>query len=174
MTLRLAGEDVGAVQGLDGQGWVRETRAADASPGLKVDQLGTGRIFDFQDGGVSKWYLEDGGDAVLEPALDARGGIKNGGAAHGGEVAVLESVRVKGQYLVVRNPGDTGNEVALVNSDNVSGPALKLSRRTTHVGDADVDPDFLVAYLFVSGATRQAIFKTKDGGVVYTGTVNLT
>lgn len=69
MPLRLAGETVVPVQGADGQGWLREIAAKDALPGLKIDQQGTGRVFDFQDGGVSKLYLPDGGSVSIVGGL---------------------------------------------------------------------------------------------------------
>jgi len=69
MALRLAGEPFLAIQGADNQGWVREVTAQDALPGLKIDQQGTGRVFDFQDGGVSKLYLPDGGNVTVAGSL---------------------------------------------------------------------------------------------------------
>lgn len=65
MALRLAGTPFLAIQGTDNQGWVREVTSLDTLPGLKVNQQGTGRVFDFQDGGISKLYLPDGGDVSL-------------------------------------------------------------------------------------------------------------
>lgn len=65
MALRLAGEPFLAIQGADGQGWVREITSQDALPGLKINQQGSGRVFDFQDGGVSKLYLPDGGSVSV-------------------------------------------------------------------------------------------------------------
>ncbi len=69
MALLLAGEALQSIQGADAQGWVREITALDALPGLKIDQQGVGRIFDFQDGGSSKMYLPDGGDVTLVGSL---------------------------------------------------------------------------------------------------------
>jgi hypothetical protein len=69
MALRLAGEPVLPIQGADGQGWVREIAARDNKSGLKIDQQGTGRVFDFQDGGTSKLYLPDGGSVSLVGSL---------------------------------------------------------------------------------------------------------
>lgn len=69
MALLLAGESVQSIQGADAQGWLREITALDALPGLKIDQQGAGRIFDFQDGGSSKIYLPDGGDVTLVGSL---------------------------------------------------------------------------------------------------------
>lgn len=69
MALRLAGEPFLAIQGADSQGWVREITAQDALPGLKINQQGTGRVFDFQDGGVSKMYLPDGGNVTIAGSL---------------------------------------------------------------------------------------------------------
>ncbi|MBI2171759.1 MAG: hypothetical protein HYU30_07040 [Chloroflexi bacterium] len=69
MALRLAGETFLPIQGTDGQGWVREIAAKDNIPGLKIDQQGTGRVFDFQDGGASKLYLPDGGSVSLVGSL---------------------------------------------------------------------------------------------------------
>ena len=68
MALRLAGTPFLAIQGTDNQGWVREVTSLDALPGLKVDQQGTGRIVDFQDGGVSRLLMLDGGHMTLADA----------------------------------------------------------------------------------------------------------
>ena len=65
MALRLAGTSFLAIQGTDNQGWVREVTSLDALPGLKVDQQGTGRVFDFQDGGVSRMFMENGGNMMI-------------------------------------------------------------------------------------------------------------
>lgn len=65
MALRFAGGPALVIQGADGQGWVRQITAQDALPGLKINQQGTGRVFDFQDGGVSKLYLPDGGNVTM-------------------------------------------------------------------------------------------------------------
>ena len=65
MALRFAGEPFTTIQGVDNQGWVREVVAQDALAGLKIDQKGTGRIFDFQDGGVSRLFMADGGSMLL-------------------------------------------------------------------------------------------------------------
>lgn len=68
MALRLAGTPFLAIQGTDDQGWVREVTSLDALPGLKIDQRGTGRVFDFQDGGVSRLFMLDGGQVTLADA----------------------------------------------------------------------------------------------------------
>ncbi len=70
MALRLAGEPNLVIQGADSQGWIRQITAQDALPGLKVDQKGGGRVFDFEDGGVSKMYLPDGGNVTIATSLD--------------------------------------------------------------------------------------------------------
>ena len=57
------------IQGSDAQGWLREVTVNDAIPGLKINQQGTGRVFDFQDGGASKLYLPDGGDVTMVGSL---------------------------------------------------------------------------------------------------------
>lgn len=44
MTLRLAGEEFGVVQGLDGQGRLREIAVNDGSPGLQVKQSGAAPV----------------------------------------------------------------------------------------------------------------------------------
>ncbi|MBI4338596.1 MAG: hypothetical protein HY680_01440 [Chloroflexi bacterium] len=69
MPLRLTGEPFIPIQGADGQGWVREVTAADGTPGLKVNQQGAGRVFDFQDGGASKLFLPDGGSVSIVGSL---------------------------------------------------------------------------------------------------------
>ncbi len=65
MALRLAGESYLTIQGADNQGWLWEITAQDALPGLKIDQQSTGRIFDFQDGGISRMFMVDGGKVLL-------------------------------------------------------------------------------------------------------------
>ncbi|MBI2165690.1 MAG: hypothetical protein HYU29_04735 [Chloroflexi bacterium] len=70
MGLRLAGEDVTLVKGVDTYGWLRSVDCSDADPGLKVDQKGSGLIADFQDNGVSKLRILDGGRAVLADTLE--------------------------------------------------------------------------------------------------------
>jgi hypothetical protein len=65
MALRLAGETYAPVSGLDSLGNLRLVEANDASPGLRVDQRGAGRVFDFQDGGASVLYMEDNGALAL-------------------------------------------------------------------------------------------------------------
>ncbi len=42
MALRLAGEEFSVVQGLDGQGWLRQITRNDSLPGLSLRQQGTG------------------------------------------------------------------------------------------------------------------------------------
>ena len=69
MPLRLAGQAYLTIQGIDTQGWLREITAQDGTPGLKIDQQGAGRVFDFQDGGVSKLYLPDAGDVTMVGSL---------------------------------------------------------------------------------------------------------
>lgn len=69
MALRLAGEEFSVVQGLDGLGNVRTVDVSDGSPGLKVNQGGSGRVFDFQDGGISVLYMDDGGALSLDRDL---------------------------------------------------------------------------------------------------------
>ena len=65
MPLRLAGQAYLTLQGTDPDGWVREITVNNTTPGLKINQQGTGRVFDFQDGGASKLYLPDGGNVTL-------------------------------------------------------------------------------------------------------------
>ena len=69
MPLRLAGQAYLTIQGIDTQGWLREITTQDGTPGLKIDQQGTGRVFDFQDGGSSKLYLPDAGDVTMVGSL---------------------------------------------------------------------------------------------------------
>ena len=69
MPLRLAGQAYLTLQGADTQGWLREIAVNDTVPGLKINQQGTGRIFDFQDGGSSKLYLPNGGDVTVAGSL---------------------------------------------------------------------------------------------------------
>ncbi len=75
MALRLAGEEFSIVQGLDYDGWLRDIKANDSSPGLKVNQQGTGRIFDFQDGGTSILYALDNSHIVFPEARNVGIGV---------------------------------------------------------------------------------------------------
>ena len=241
MALRLAGEEFSVLQGLDGLGWLREVLANDDDPALKVNQQGSGRVLDFQDGGISVLYMEDGGalklarildftgnqalqwpsagddsnntllqwtspsedtvklsfdtrsgikklvlrnttDAftVLETGwdsggvftlyqeLDVRQPLKNAGASNGGDVAVDDSLRVAGNLQVYTSLGGS------VDAGLALGGFLKLVERPTHPSDAAIEEDYAYAYIYHSGATRQFTVKYKDGGTVYTGTLDLT
>jgi hypothetical protein len=79
MALRLAGEPCGVLRGADALGWLRQVAAWDALPGLRVDQQGTGRIVDFQDGGASKLHILDGGRVVVADSIEV-GNIPASGA----------------------------------------------------------------------------------------------
>ncbi|MBM3926730.1 MAG: hypothetical protein FJ320_12295 [SAR202 cluster bacterium] len=68
MALRLAGESYAPVSGVDGLGNLRLVDVNDASLGIRVNQRGVGRVFDFQDGGASVMYMDDG--AALSLARD--------------------------------------------------------------------------------------------------------
>lgn len=70
MALRLAGEQLGVLRGMDSAGWLREVTTSDALAGLRVNQLGTGRIADFQDGGASKLHVLDGGRVVVADSIE--------------------------------------------------------------------------------------------------------
>lgn len=107
MALRLAGEEYCVVQGLDSDGWPRQVAVADALPGFKVNQQGTGRTFDFQDGGTSILYADDGADIVAIRAVDARSAIKNAGAANSGHVYVDDGLWVTGRVGVGIAPDAT-------------------------------------------------------------------
>ena len=69
MALRLAGEEFSVVEGLDALGNLRIVDVSDGDPGVKVNQKGTGRIFDFQDGGASVLYMDDGAALSLDRDL---------------------------------------------------------------------------------------------------------
>ncbi|MBI4236373.1 MAG: hypothetical protein HY688_03340 [Chloroflexi bacterium] len=226
MPLKLAGEEIGAIQGLDGQGWLREIAASDSLPALKINQAGVGRLLDLQDGGLSKLHGLDGGrivvadsvevganpaatgalrlanagevvfrnaanssdlvavrvesdnklhlgisagmEVVAETPVDVRLGLKNTGAADGGDVAVLEGLRVKGS-VVVRSPADDLNMIALSQTQR----SFYIQERSAHIADGSVDEDFAWVYVLNDGTNYQFVVKLKVNGVVKTGTLTL-
>jgi hypothetical protein len=170
MTLRLAGEELGALQGVDGAGWLREVLACDSGPALAVDQQGSGRVLDFRDGGASVLYMNDGGALVLLREMDARQPLKNTGAANGGAVAVDDGLRVAGVVQGVSG-GLPGTVEVEMNRDH---HALILRERASHIADGDIAEDYGFIYVYNSGGgTRQLVVKHKDGGTIYTGALAL-
>lgn len=79
MALRLSGEEFGVVQGLDGQGWVREVDGSgDASPGLKITP-GTGPALSVEkNNAVAFRQLKAGGGYVDLWKLNASDRIQAG------------------------------------------------------------------------------------------------
>ena len=110
MALRLAGEQLGALRGVDSAGWLREVTTSDALAGLRVDQLGTGRIVDFQDGGASKLHVLDGGRVVVADSVEI-----------GGAPATLGAVRLANAAVITaRNAGNTADlPVVTLDSGNI-------------------------------------------------------
>lgn len=60
------------LRGFDPLGQIREilTEAGDTQPGLQVNQRGTGRLVDFQDDGVSRLHVLDGGRVVVNQSIE--------------------------------------------------------------------------------------------------------
>ena len=110
---------------------------------------------------------DSGGVFTLYQQLDARQAIKNAGASNGGEVAVDDSMRVAGNFHVYTSLGGS------IDAGLCLGGFLKLVERPNHPSDASIPEDYAYAYVYHSGATRQFTVKYKDGGQVYTGTIDL-
>ncbi len=161
MALRLAGEEFSVLQGLDALGWLREVRGNDALPGLKVDQQGTGRLFDFQDGGVSFLYAPDGAGPTLTRQLTIE---------YAAPTILFNGTSGTGVgKLMTDNPGgvpslllkDSGNnvrlQVALASGDMTSYGGLDLHGTLKNAGAANggavkVDDGISYAYASKSGA----------------------
>ncbi|MFH1140249.1 MAG: hypothetical protein V1724_00950 [Chloroflexota bacterium] len=115
MALRLAGERALAIQGVDNQGWVREVTVQDSLPGLKINQKGTGRVFDFQDSGVSKMYLPDGGNVTLVGSLVFD--LAN-------DVTVTPANPAAPRTLTIPDPGSDDTFVFLAATQTLTGKTL--------------------------------------------------
>lgn len=115
MALRLAGERSLAIQGVDNQGWIREITVQDALSGLKVNQKGTGRVFDFQNGGVSKIYLPDGGNVSLVGSLVFD--LAN-------DVTITPANPVAPRTLTIPDPGANDTFVFLAAAQTLTGKTL--------------------------------------------------
>ena len=126
MALRLAGEEFSVVQGLDGLGNLRTVDVNDGSPGLKVNQGGSGRVFDFQDGGISVLYMDDGGALSLDRDLSFIG---------------THSILTDTGDLVLNPAGNVG-----IGGSALSGIKTYVTDPTTGVRDA----------LFPTPRTREA------------------
>ncbi len=115
MALRLAGERALAIQGADNRGWIREITVQDALSGLKLNQNGAGRVFDFQDGGISKMYLPDGGNASLvgSPVFDLAT-----------DVTVPRANPSAPRTLTIPDPGNNDTFVFLAATQTLTGKTL--------------------------------------------------
>lgn len=97
--------------------------------------------------------------------------LYNSASGYGGNVAVNDGLRIGGKLEVFDSlaGADTGG----YNPDS-SYRAFHTLKRTTHVADANVTEGYGLVYIYNDGAgNRQLVVKHKDGGAVYTGTVNL-
>lgn len=81
MPLRLAGEEYSIVQGLDNLGRLRSITVSDASPGLKLDQQGSGALLDLRQAGAARLALTNGGRLDLPVAGSGAGLLLGGDAA---------------------------------------------------------------------------------------------
>lgn len=115
MALRLAGERGLAIRGADNQGWIREISVQDALSGLKVNQNGAGRVFDFQDGGVSKLYLPDGGNVSLVGSLVFD--LAN-------DVTITPANPAAPRTLTIPDPGNNDSFVFLAATQTLTGKTL--------------------------------------------------
>ena len=161
MALRLAGEEFSVLQGLDARGWLREIRGNDALPGLKVDQQGTGRLFDFLDGGASFFYAPDGAGPTLTRQLTigyaAPTILLNGTSGTG--VGKLMTDNPGGvPSLLLKDSGDnTRFQVALASGDITGYGGLDLRGSLKNTGAANggavkVDDGISFAYTSKTGA----------------------
>ncbi|MBI4200193.1 MAG: hypothetical protein HY535_06950 [Chloroflexi bacterium] len=128
MALRLAGEPFLALRGADAQGWLREIAVLDSLPGLKINQQGTGRVFDFQDGGSSKMYLPDGGNVTLASALTVQ--VPTAGA---NPIVIQTEGSATGQTVVFQESANANSNVALrfrKSEGSLAAPAATLVSRT--------------------------------------------
>lgn len=115
MALRLAGEQLGVLRGTDSAGWLREVTTSDALAGLKVNQLGTGRVADFQDGGASKLHVLDGGRVVVADSIEI-----------GGTPSASGAIRIPNNTtMTARNSGNTA-DVPLVALDDSAVNVIEL------------------------------------------------
>lgn len=116
MTMRLAGEDVGAVRGLDGEGWLREVTAEDADPGVAVDQQGAGRLLELRQSATPVSYFGNDGNLTLPTHVDAGGSPAASGNFRGpnngrltfrnsGNSADISAIGVDGDNKVHVSPG---------------------------------------------------------------------
>ena len=172
MALRLAGEEFNVIQGLDQQGWPRLVQAADADPGMRVNQKGSGRILELQQNGALKGYIgNDGTWVIAAGGIDVQQPLKNTSASYDGAVGVADWLYVFPGVSVRAGAGLGGPTQVELSGTN---QALHLLERTSHLPDADVNENYGHVYIYNSGAgTRQLVIKYKDAGTVYTGTVNL-
>ena len=115
MPLRLAGQAYLTIQGIDTQGWLREITAQDGTPGLKIDQQGAGRVFDFQDGGSSKLYLPDAGDVTMVGSLVLD--LAN-------DVTITPTNPAAPRTLTIPDPGASDTFAFLAASQTLTGKTL--------------------------------------------------
>ena len=115
MPLRLAGQAYLTIQGTDTQGWLREITAQDRTPGLKIDQQGAGRVFDFQDGGISKLYLPDAGDVTMVGSLVF--GLAN-------DVTITPTNPAAPRTLTIPDPGASDTFAFLAATQTLTGKTL--------------------------------------------------
>ena len=157
MALRLAGERVLAIQGADNQGWVRETTAQDALSGLKVNQNGTGRVFDFQDGGVSKMYLPDGGNVSLVGSLVFD--LAN-------DVTIVPANPAAPRTLTIPDPGSNDTFAFLAAAQTLTGKTLTSPtiQGTVGAGSGLTMPAFTAAGNITGGSGFQVA--TSAGNLV--------
>ncbi|MBI2916593.1 MAG: hypothetical protein HYY01_01250 [Chloroflexi bacterium] len=133
MSLRLAGEESSEVQGLDGQGWLRQITRNDTLPGLSLRQQGPGEALRSRvstggqfiamvrdsDGAVLGWLKENSGlELVTGAGVDVR--LAPGA---GGVIKALAEIRTEANRITLQ--GGYMDRCAVLYGESVTG--LKLS-----------------------------------------------
>lgn len=130
MALRLAGEELSVVQGLDSLGWLREVIVNSTNPALKVKQQGSGNMLELWEGSSQRVVF--GSDAVLKPSgrIDAQKGIYNSSANNSGRVYVDDEAEIA-QALYLRS-----SYGVVLSSESVTGNGWAGIPVTNGVGEA--------------------------------------
>ncbi|MBI2935588.1 MAG: hypothetical protein HYY31_02075 [Chloroflexi bacterium] len=181
MALRLAGEALD-ILGVGNSGYLREIAAADALPGLKVNQTGTGRIVEFQDGGTNKLHILDGGRVVVadsveigaNPATNGEIRLPNGGEVNwrnAANTANFTGIRINSSNdLQIGVAGAFGN-LQLGNSGMTGwydfSAAGMLARRTSVSANLTLTARHFYLYCDASGGAFTVTLPAPVDGAMY-------
>lgn len=135
------------LRGFDPLGQIREvlTEAGDTQPGLQVNQRGTGRLVDFQDDGVSRLHVLDGGRVVLANSIEI-----------GATPATTGAIRVQNNAAITaRNSGNTADVPLLALDDSATN--------TVELGNS------AIARVRIGAAAQPAVIIVPTLGLVPTG-----